>query len=102
MTEHVTGDGVRLNVVTEGPDTAPAVVLVHGLAASIAIGWRATKVIDRLTAAGMRVIAYDGRGHGQSEKPHDPARYGDARMAADLAEIVDAFADRDATLAGYS
>ncbi len=35
------------------------------------------------------VIAPDARGHGHSEKPHDPARYEEQRMAKDLAVLLD-------------
>src|SRR6476646_4256266 len=99
---YVTSDGVRLNVAVDGPDDAPTVVLVHGLGASMALGWKAPGVLDRLGAAGLRTVAYDARGHGKSEAPHDPVRYGDARMATDLFEIVDAFASAGAIVAGYS
>jgi pimeloyl-ACP methyl ester carboxylesterase len=102
MPDLLTGDGLRLLVDISGPDDAPTVVLVHGLAASVSIAWLATGVLDRLTGAGLRTVAYDARGHGRSGRPHDPARYGDARAAADLAEVVDAFAGSDAIVAGYS
>ena len=50
MVDYVASDGVRLNVAIAGPDAAPTVVLVHGLAASIDLGWRATGVLERLAA----------------------------------------------------
>jgi pimeloyl-ACP methyl ester carboxylesterase len=50
--------------------------------------WVATGVVDALLAAGRRVIALDARVHG-SEKPHDLARYGEQRMAKDLAVLLD-------------
>jgi pimeloyl-ACP methyl ester carboxylesterase len=59
-------------------------------------------VLDRLAAAGMRTVAYDARGHGESDAPHEPDRYADARLAADLAEIIGAFAGSRAVIAGYS
>ena len=99
---YLTSDDVRLHVEIDGPDAAPTVVLVHGLAASIALGWRAPGVLERLGAAGLRTVAYDARGHGRSEKPHEPERYGDGRMALDLVEITQAFAPIDAVAVGYS
>jgi pimeloyl-ACP methyl ester carboxylesterase len=102
MTAHVASDGVRLHVEVGGPDDAATVVLVHGLAASTSLAWRMTGVLERLSAAGLRTIAYDARGHGNSDSPHDPHSYGDLRLAADLAEIVDTFAGPDAVIAGYS
>jgi dipeptidyl aminopeptidase/acylaminoacyl peptidase len=42
-------------------------------------GWYET-----LNGAGYRVIAMDCRGHGESDKPHDPAAYDHAIMAEDV------------------
>ena len=102
MPDHITSDGVRLSVELDGASAAPAVVLVHGLAGSVSLNWRGPGVIDRLTAAGLRTIAFDLRGHGRSDAPGDEASYGDARMVDDVIEIVDAFATRDAVIVGYS
>jgi len=102
MPELLTGDGVRLAVDVTGPANAPTVVLVHGLAASVDLGWRATGVLERLAGAGLRVVAFDARGHGQSDAPHEPERYGDERAAADLVEVAAAFADPSAVIVGYS
>jgi len=98
----VTDDGVSLHVEIAGADDAPTVVLVHGLAGPVALSWRATGAIDRLVASGLRVVAYDARGHGESDTPHDAARYGDDRLVADLIAIADGFADDRAVIAGYS
>ena len=65
MPAHVASDGVRLHVEVGGPDDAATVVLVHGLAASISLAWTMTGVLERLTAAGVRTIAYDARGQVQ-------------------------------------
>jgi len=58
MPRHLTSDGVRLHVEVAGPDDAPTVVLVHGLAASIEIGWRAPGALARLGDAGCETVAY--------------------------------------------
>jgi pimeloyl-ACP methyl ester carboxylesterase len=102
MADYLATDGVRLHVEVTGADDAPTVVLVHGLAASIDVGWRLTGVLDRLGEAGLRTIAYDARAHGRSDAPHEATRYGDDRVAADLAEIVTTFCGPDAVVAGYS
>jgi pimeloyl-ACP methyl ester carboxylesterase len=102
MPDLVSSDGTRLAVEIAGSDDAPTVVLVHGLAASVDLGWRATGVLDRLTGAGLRVVAYDARGHGRSDAPHAPARYGDRRAAADLVDVLDAHAPSGAVVVGYS
>jgi pimeloyl-ACP methyl ester carboxylesterase len=64
--------------------------------------WVGPGVVDALVAAGRRVIAPDARGHGASEKPHDPARYGEDRMARDLAVLLDTVGAAEVDLVGYS
>jgi pimeloyl-ACP methyl ester carboxylesterase len=85
-----------------GPATLRPVVLHHGFAVDANANWVATGVVDALTAAGHEVIAPDARGHGHSEKPHDPDRYGEQRMARDLAILLDTIAAREVDLVGYS
>ena len=46
-------------------------------------------VFDLLLDEGYRVIALDSRGHGLSEKPHDPAAYGDDAMRRDVQALLD-------------
>jgi acylglycerol lipase len=58
--------GLRIHVRTWLPDRPPAgvVVIAHGFAEH---GGRYARVADRLTAAGIAVVAPDHRGHGLSE-----------------------------------
>ena len=80
----------------------PPVVLHHGFVANADANWVATGVVEALTTAGRKVIAPDARGHGRSEKPHDPARYGEDRMARDLAVLLDTVDVPQIDLVGYS
>lgn len=64
--------------------------------------WVTPGVVDALLAAGRAVIAPDARGHGSSEKPHDPSRYGEQRMALDLEALVDVVGAPTIDLVGYS
>ncbi|WP_155374461.1 alpha/beta fold hydrolase [Catellatospora vulcania] len=80
----------------------PPVVLHHGFSTSAAANWKAPGIVDALVAAGRQVIAIDARGHGSSEKPHDPARYGEDKMARDLAALFDLLELDRVDLAGYS
>jgi pimeloyl-ACP methyl ester carboxylesterase len=82
--------------------SAPPIVLHHGFVVDAAANWVATGVLDALLAAGRRVIAPDARGHGSSAKPHDPARYGEQRMARDLAVLLEVCGVSKADLVGYS
>jgi len=80
----------------------PPVVLHHGFVVDANANWVAPGVVQALVGAGRRVIAPDARGHGQSDKPHDPARYGEQRMARDLAVLLDLLGAERIDLVGYS
>jgi pimeloyl-ACP methyl ester carboxylesterase len=96
-------DGVEIAYKEWGEGgSAPPVLLHHGFVADAASNWMATGVVDALTEAGRRVVAPDARGHGRSEKPHDPARYGEDRMARDLERLVDEIGAERVDLVGYS
>jgi len=98
-----TSDGISIAVHRWPVESAqPPVVLQHGFAASSAINWEAPGIVAALTASGRSVVAVDARGHGQSDKPHDPARYGEMRMARDLVELFDDRGWEQVDLVGYS
>jgi pimeloyl-ACP methyl ester carboxylesterase len=98
-----TWDGLEIAYQEWGEETVPpTVVLHHGFVANANANWVATGVLDALTAAGRKVIAPDARGHGSSEKPHDPSRYGEDRMARDLAVLLDVTGAPQVDLVGFS
>lgn len=80
----------------------PPVVLHHGFVADATVNWVLPGVVGALLRAGRAVIAPDARGHGRSEKPHDPGSYGEAKMARDLAALVAQLGCEQIDLAGYS
>ena len=90
-----TNDGQRLFCRDLG--SGRPVVLIHGWTLSSEI-WQGQ--IDQLAAQGLRAIAYDRRGHGQSSKPETGYDY--HRLAEDLATILDRLDLRDAILVGHS
>lgn len=49
-----------------------------------------------------RVIAWDARGNGRSDRPRDPAAHGDRAIAADLVAVLDATGTGSAVLVGGS
>jgi pimeloyl-ACP methyl ester carboxylesterase len=98
-----TSDGIGIAWHEWGAELAgPPVVLHHGFGANAKLNWLGAGVIAALTAAGRRVIAVDARGHGESDKPHDPAFYGEDRMARDVSELIDHLGFEAFDLVGYS
>ncbi len=96
-------DGIEIAYQEWGEKTtAPPVVLHHGFVVDANLNWVATGIVEALCAAGRWVIAPDARGHGGSEKPHDPARYGEQQMARDLAVLLDVCGEPLIDLVGYS
>src|ERR1700693_4493521 len=91
-------DGVRLHYEIHGPEDGAPIVLVHGFASDYKLNWVGTQWQETLTKAGRRVIGVDCRGHGSSDKPHDPAAYALDVMAADVRRLLDHL---DIDVAGY-
>lgn len=84
------------------PGPQPPVVLQHGFIADARTNWELPGIVAALVACGRQVVATDARGHGASAKPHDPALYGEARMARDVRELADHLELAEFDLAGYS
>ena len=80
----MTGDGTSLAVLDEGEGRP--VLLLHGFPDSSHV-WR--HQIPALVAAGMRVIAPDLRGFGESDKPDAVEEYAVARSVADIVALLD-------------
>ena len=95
-------DGLRLAFRSDGDPAAPAVMLLHGFASSMAVNWVDPGWVSTLTAAGYRTVAFDHRGHGASDKPHDGAAYTPQKMAGDAAALMAHLGIAEATLFGYS
>lgn len=91
------GYRIRYQAIGEGP---VVVVLLHGHPM-----W-GDRWIDRGYVDGLqdlfRLIVPDLLGHGDSDKPHDPAAYGNPNIAADVVAILDAEGVDAAHLWGYS
>jgi pimeloyl-ACP methyl ester carboxylesterase len=103
MEEFRTFDDLRIVFQRWGPDTgAPPVVLHHGFVVDANLNWVGPGIVDALVRAGRQVVAIDARGHGRSEKPHDPDRYGETAMARDLLLLVDRLGTPQVDLVGYS
>ncbi len=92
-------DGVKIHYLDQGYG-AP-VLMIHGFGSSADEHWVKTGMVERL-ARRWRVIAYDARGHGHSDKPHNPAEYGLAHMCADAVALLDHLKIVRARMMGYS
>ena len=68
---YATNDGIRIHYEAEGD--GPPLVLQHGFAWKVK-SWAMAGYVDALKAR-YRLIRVDARGHGDSDKPHDPAAY---------------------------
>jgi pimeloyl-ACP methyl ester carboxylesterase len=93
-------DGVEIAYLDEG--SGDPVLLVHGFASNVATNWLDTGWVKTLTGAGYRVIAYDNRGHGHSEKLYRLEDYGAPIMAEDARRLLDHLGIKSAHVMGYS
>lgn len=91
---------VRIAYQTYGE--GPPLVLVHGFASNGYVNWVQTGWVQTLTEAGYMAITLDNRGHGESEKPHDPEAYPARTMAHDVINLIDHLGLEHAGLIGYS
>ncbi len=105
MVQSFLSDGLRIafiDVAPEAPDRGEPILLIHGFASNYRINWVNPRWVETLTKAGRRVIAFDNRGHGQSDKPTDPEAYHSATMAEDAANLLDHLGISRADAMGYS
>jgi pimeloyl-ACP methyl ester carboxylesterase len=89
--------GARIRHVDAGK--GPPVVLIHGFTGDIERAWVNTGILPDL-ARDHRVLALDLRGHGRSDKPHDPRAYDD--VALDVIRLLDHLRIQKAHVVGYS
>ena len=81
----------------ESTGNGPPVLLVMGLGMNATGWWRTVPV---LAGAGLRVLAFDNRGGGRSDRP--PGPYTVAGMADDCAAVLDATGEASAHVYGIS
>lgn len=88
--QHVyAADGTRLATYTWGELDAPVVVTVHGFASGARDNWVLTGWVRE-------------RGHGQSDKPHEPDAYAIRNLVTDVETVMDTYLVDDAFYLGYS
>jgi pimeloyl-ACP methyl ester carboxylesterase len=75
----------------------PPVVLLHGFATSTERTWREPGWFDLLQDARRRAFGIDLLGHGEADKPTDPAAYDDL-----VSPVMAQFPETPADVVGYS
>jgi pimeloyl-ACP methyl ester carboxylesterase len=91
-------NGVKIHYLVEGE--GEPVLLIHGFIANKELQWAVPGIIKAL-AKDHRVIALDNRGHGKSDKPTDPRKYG-TEMVEDAVRLLDHLKIKKAHVVGYS
>jgi 2-succinyl-6-hydroxy-2,4-cyclohexadiene-1-carboxylate synthase len=91
--------GVSYRVRVAGRKGMPLVVLLHGFAGSTRDWDRAAGSLAR---EGYAVLAVDLPGHGETDAPSEPWRYGPEETSRDLAEILARAGATSAHWVGYS
>ena len=94
----VAANGIDLHLAEAGPEAGPAVVLLHGFPDSWKL-WR--HQVDALAGAGMRVLAPDLRGLGETTRPAEVEAYKLRTLAADVVGLLDAVGVRRAAVVGH-
>ncbi|HEY1614259.1 MAG TPA: alpha/beta hydrolase [Rhizomicrobium sp.] len=95
-----TGDGLAIAFDDVG-DGEP-VLLAHGFGSSRLQNWKATGWYEVLGRAGFRVLAFDWRGHGESDKPRDATHYDHRTMIEDAIAVLDKACVSECPVIGYS
>ena len=96
----VTPDGVSVSVGEWGNPAGPEILLIHGQAQR---SCRSGGQTDGELARDFRIVAYDLRGHGLSDKPADPAFYQDGkRWAEEMNAVIAAKRLRAPVAVGWS
>jgi pimeloyl-ACP methyl ester carboxylesterase len=93
-------DGVEIAYAVAGEGNP--ILLIHGFASNGRVNWQDTGWVKTLVDAKRRVIIIDNRGHGASQKLHDPAHYSAAEMAEDARRLLDHLGFKQADVMGYS
>jgi pimeloyl-ACP methyl ester carboxylesterase len=94
----VINQGARIHYETFGSGSA---LLMHHGTFHTGTDWIDIGYVDAFRVD-HRVILLDSRGHGQSDKPHEPAAYGLALHASDVIAVLDEVGVRKADYLGYS
>lgn len=102
MAQFSTADGLTLAYDDVGPRDARPILLLHGFASNRQEAWKRTGWYAAIERRGQRLIAFDMRGHGESDRPHDASRYGRERLVSDVIGLLNEVGVQKADVFGYS
>ena len=91
--------GLRVRLLEAGPANGAPAVLVHGWGACV---YTFRRAVPAFAAAGRKVLAFDLRGHGLSDKPVGRGKYTIHAIRDDLRDFMDAAGVDRADLLGHS
>lgn len=94
--KYAANSGVKIHYVLEGK--GPLVVLIHGFPDYWAT-WK--PLMAELNKAGYRTAALDTRGYNLSDKPQGVAAYAMPNLIGDVAAVIAAEGEKDATIVGH-
>jgi pimeloyl-ACP methyl ester carboxylesterase len=81
------GNGVKLYVEESGNPQGQAILFIHGFSQGLAC-W--TKQVNSELAEAYRLVCFDLRGHGKSDKPNEASAYADSKLwADDVAAVIE-------------
>ena len=92
--------GVSLAYEVTG--SGPPVLFVHGFASSIETNWKTPGILKAVAEGGFQAVAFDGRGHGQSDRPSAAGAYRPDAMADDVENLIAQLGLERPALVGYS
>jgi pimeloyl-ACP methyl ester carboxylesterase len=98
-------DGVDIAFIDtepQGRDLNEPILLIHGFASNHRMNWVGPRWVETFTGAGRRVIAFDNRGHGQSQKLYAPADYRLDLITRDATNLLVHLGVERADVMGYS
>src|SRR6201986_4260562 len=95
-----TPDGLTIAAQEWGNPNGPEILFIHGFSQSY-LSWM--RQVDSDLAKDFHIVTYDLRGHGNSDKPLEAARYRDAKAWGDEVQaVIDAAGLKSPVLVGWS
>ena len=95
-----TPDGLTISAQEWGNPAGPEILFIHGFSQSN-LSWM--RQVDSDLAREFRIVTYDLRGHGNSDKPLEAARYRDSKAWGDEVQaVIDAAGLKRPVVVGWS